>query len=152
MNFHSIACSIKLSRYGSDFVEDPALHRSIVGEVQHVTVTKPSSGSLILFLEMKFVNLCHSHELQPASAMSPLSLKASCDTDWAYDVDDRKSTSGAFVFFGQNLISWWAKKQTPVAESGKEAEYLAASEILWIQYLFRELQIQIPAPIIFFDN
>lgn len=40
---------------------------------------------------MKFVNLCHSHELQPASAMPPLILKASCDADWAYDVDDRKS-------------------------------------------------------------
>ncbi|GJY34294.1 hypothetical protein Tco_0418763 [Tanacetum coccineum] len=50
---------------------------------------------------------------------------------------DRKSTIGACQFFGRRLISWQCKKQTIVANSTTEAEYVAAAnccgQILWIQ-------------------
>ncbi|GJV00880.1 ribonuclease H-like domain-containing protein [Tanacetum coccineum] len=50
---------------------------------------------------------------------------------------DRKSTIGGCQFLGCRLISWQCKKQTVVANSTTEAEYVAASsccgQVLWIQ-------------------
>ncbi|GKA74140.1 putative ribonuclease H-like domain-containing protein [Tanacetum coccineum] len=40
---------------------------------------------------------------------------------------DRKSTTGGCQFLGSRLISWQCKKQTVVANSTTEAEYIAAS-------------------------
>ncbi|GJS60532.1 putative ribonuclease H-like domain-containing protein [Tanacetum coccineum] len=40
---------------------------------------------------------------------------------------DKKSTTGGFQFLGSRLISWQCKKQTVVANSTTEAEYIAAS-------------------------
>ncbi|GJW12342.1 putative ribonuclease H-like domain-containing protein [Tanacetum coccineum] len=44
---------------------------------------------------------------------------------------DRKSTTGGCQFLGQRLISWQCKKQTIVATSTTEAEYVAAAKLLW---------------------
>jgi hypothetical protein len=69
----------------------------------------------------------------------PPSIKAFCDVDWASDPDDRRNTSGAAVYFGPNLVSWWSRKQPVVARSSAEAEYRSlahvTAEILWIQTL-----------------
>ncbi|GJU43725.1 putative ribonuclease H-like domain-containing protein [Tanacetum coccineum] len=50
---------------------------------------------------------------------------------------DRKSTTGGCQFLGRRLISWQCKKQTIVANSTTEAEYVAAAnccgQVLWIQ-------------------
>ncbi|GJY45756.1 putative ribonuclease H-like domain-containing protein [Tanacetum coccineum] len=50
---------------------------------------------------------------------------------------DRKSTTGGCKFLGCRLISWQCKKQTVVANSTTEAEYVAASsccgQVHWIQ-------------------
>ncbi|GJU22608.1 putative ribonuclease H-like domain-containing protein [Tanacetum coccineum] len=49
----------------------------------------------------------------------------------------RKSTTGGCQFLGQRLISWQCKKQTIVATSTTEAEYVAAAnccgQVLWVQ-------------------
>ncbi|GKC73314.1 putative reverse transcriptase domain-containing protein, partial [Tanacetum coccineum] len=50
---------------------------------------------------------------------------------------DRKSTTGGCQFLGSRLISWQCKKQTVVANSTTEAEYIAASQCLdYTQVLF----------------
>ncbi|GJS55482.1 putative ribonuclease H-like domain-containing protein [Tanacetum coccineum] len=50
---------------------------------------------------------------------------------------DRKSTTGGCQFLGRRLISWQWKKQTIMANSTTEAEYVAAAtscgQVLWIQ-------------------
>ncbi|GKB24683.1 putative ribonuclease H-like domain-containing protein [Tanacetum coccineum] len=59
------------------------------------------------------------------------------DNDYAGASLDRKSTIGGCQFLGCRLISWQCKKQTVVANSTTEAEYIAASnccgQVLWIQ-------------------
>lgn len=49
------------------------------------------------------------------------------DADWGGDVSSRKSTSGFVALYNKNTISWFSKKQTCVALSTMEAEYLSAS-------------------------
>ena len=72
-------------------------------------------------------------------------LRSFLDADWAGFVDDRRSTTGACIFFGPNLLTWTAKKQSTVSRSSTEAEYRAlahtAAEIRWFGFLFRELSI-----------
>nr|GFB79597.1 hypothetical protein [Tanacetum cinerariifolium] len=59
------------------------------------------------------------------------------DSDYGGASQDRKSTSGGSQFLGRRLISWKCKKQTIVATSTTEAEYVTAAsycgQVLWIQ-------------------
>jgi len=72
----------------------------------------------------------------PASSNTKLS--AFSDSDYAGCKMTRKSTSGGCQFLGNCLVSWQSKKQTSVATSTAEAEYIAAasctSQIQWLQY------------------
>ena len=61
------------------------------------------------------------------------------DADWGGDLDDRKSTSGYLFQIGGGAVSWRSKKQTCVALSTAEAEYVAlasaAQEAMWMRQL-----------------
>ena len=65
------------------------------------------------------------------------------DADWAGDIDDRKSTSGYIFEFAGGAISWRSKKQTCVALSTAEAEYMALAnacqEAIWLKRMFESL-------------
>nr|GFB31763.1 putative ribonuclease H-like domain-containing protein [Tanacetum cinerariifolium] len=58
---------------------------------------------------------------------SPFDLVAYSDSDYGGATQDRKSTTGGCQFFGRRLISWQCKKQTIIATSSTEAEYVAAA-------------------------
>ncbi|GJR06169.1 putative ribonuclease H-like domain-containing protein [Tanacetum coccineum] len=58
---------------------------------------------------------------------SPFDLEAYTDSDYASASLDRKSITGGCQFLGSRLISWQCKKQTIVANSTTEAEYVAAA-------------------------
>nr|GEX54402.1 uncharacterized mitochondrial protein AtMg00810-like [Tanacetum cinerariifolium] len=68
---------------------------------------------------------------------SPFDLVAYSYSDYVGVSLDRKSTTGGCQFLGCRLISWQCKKQTVVATSLIEAEYVAAAsgcaQVLWIQ-------------------
>ncbi|GJZ04951.1 hypothetical protein Tco_0538226 [Tanacetum coccineum] len=68
---------------------------------------------------------------------SPFDLEAYSDSDYGGSNLDRKSTTGGCQFLRQRLISWQCKKQTIVATSTTEAEYVAAAnccgQVLWVQ-------------------
>nr|GEU42241.1 putative ribonuclease H-like domain-containing protein [Tanacetum cinerariifolium] len=68
---------------------------------------------------------------------SPFDLVAYSDSDYSGANQDRKSTTRGCQFLGRRLISWQCKKQTIVATSTTEAEYVAAAsgcgQVLWIQ-------------------
>jgi hypothetical protein len=65
--------------------------------------------------------------------------------DAAYaNQSDYKSTSGFIFTLGGTPISWYSKRQSVVALSSAEAEYLAATEAakdgIWLKQLLRDLQ------------
>nr|GEZ15535.1 hypothetical protein [Tanacetum cinerariifolium] len=67
---------------------------------------------------------------------SPFDLVVYSDSDYAGASLDRRSTTGGCQFLRCRLISWQCKKQTVVATSSTEAEYVAAArccaQVLWI--------------------
>ncbi|GJR66897.1 putative ribonuclease H-like domain-containing protein [Tanacetum coccineum] len=84
------------------------LYRSMIGSLMYLTASRP---------DIMFVVCAYS--------------------DYAGANLDRKSTTGGCQFLGRRLISWQCKKQTIVATSTTEAEYVAAANCcrqkLWIQ-------------------
>ena len=72
-------------------------------------------------------------------------LQGWTDSDWGGDVDSSRSTSGMVFMFAGGAISWRTKKQTTVALSSTEAEYvaaaLAAKEGLWLKSILKELDV-----------
>jgi hypothetical protein len=65
-------------------------------------------------------------------------------SDAAYaNTDDYKSTSGYVFLAGEAAITWGSRKQTTVALSSTEAEYIALSEAsreaMWLRHLYEEL-------------
>ncbi|GJZ57963.1 reverse transcriptase zinc-binding domain-containing protein [Tanacetum coccineum] len=62
------------------------------------------------------------------------------DSDYAGANLDRKSTTGGCQFLGRRLISWQCKKQTIVATSTTEAEYVAAASC-WDAYEKKLIQV-----------
>nr|GEU29218.1 hypothetical protein [Tanacetum cinerariifolium] len=67
---------------------------------------------------------------------SPLVLEAYSDSDYARANKDRKSTTGGCQFLGRRLISWQCKKQTIMATTSTEAEYVAAANCCGQFYIF----------------
>ncbi|GKC97191.1 hypothetical protein Tco_1167466 [Tanacetum coccineum] len=71
----------------------------------------------------------------------PFDLEAFSDTDYARASLDRKSTIGGCQFLGKRLISWQCKKQTIVANSTTEAEYVVVANCcrqVWIFLISHE--------------
>ena len=72
-----------------------------------------------------------------------LTIQGYSDSDWAGDKEERKSTSCYVFMLNNGPISWCSKRQTTVALSSTEAEYmaltLAAKEATWLRLLITEL-------------
>ncbi|GJZ99574.1 putative ribonuclease H-like domain-containing protein, partial [Tanacetum coccineum] len=132
---------------------DVHLYRSMIGSLMYLTASRPD----IMFA----VCACSRFQVTPKTSHlnavkrifkylkgkpnlglwypreSPFDLEAFSDSDYGGSNLDRKSTTGGCQFLGQRLISWQCKKQTIVATSTTEAEYVAAAnccgQVLWVQ-------------------
>jgi hypothetical protein len=78
------------------------------------------------------------------------------DFDYAGCKVDRKSTSGICQFLGRSLVSWSSKKQTFVALSIAEAEYVAAgqccAQLLWMRQTLRDFGYNLSKVPLLCDN
>ena len=79
------------------------------------------------------------------------------NADWAGCPDTCRSTSGFYVYLGDNLVSWSSKRQTTVSRSSAEAEYHVVAHVVaeccWLRQLLQELHISIPlATVVYCDN
>ncbi|GJS04439.1 putative ribonuclease H-like domain-containing protein, partial [Tanacetum coccineum] len=119
------------------------LYRSMIRSLMYLTASRPD----IMF----DVCACARHQVKPKECHlhavkrifrylkghlklglwypkeSPFDLVAYLDSDYGGATQDRKSTTRGSQFLGRRLISWQCKKQTIVATSTTEAEYVAAT-------------------------
>jgi hypothetical protein len=87
-----------------------------------------------------------------------LKLQGWSDSNYAGDLDDRKSTSGYVFMLGTGAISWSSKKQPIVTLSTTEAEFVAAAascacQCIWLRSILNHLKLdQSSSTMIFCDN
>ncbi|GJU33687.1 putative ribonuclease H-like domain-containing protein [Tanacetum coccineum] len=96
---------------------DVYMYRSMTGSLMYLTFSRPD----IMFA----VCVCARYQVYPK--VSHLYAVKRIFSDYAGASLDRKSTTGCCQFLRCRLISWQCKKQTVVANSTAEAEYMAAS-------------------------
>ncbi|GJW19360.1 putative ribonuclease H-like domain-containing protein [Tanacetum coccineum] len=122
---------------------DEHLYRSMIGSLMYLTTSRPDIMFAVCACARFQVSPKTSHLLavkrifrylkgKPSLGLwypkdSPLELVAYTDSDYAGATQDRKSTTRGCQFLGNRLISWQCKKQTIVATSTTEAEYVAAA-------------------------
>ncbi|GKE34115.1 putative ribonuclease H-like domain-containing protein [Tanacetum coccineum] len=122
---------------------DVHLYRSMIGSLMYLTSSRPHIMFAVCAYVRYQVNPKISHlyvvtrifrylKGQPKLGLwypkdSPFDLVAYTNSDYARASLDRKSTTGSCQFLRSRLISWQCKKQTMVANSITEAEYVADS-------------------------
>lgn len=78
------------------------------------------------------------------------------DADWAGDISTRKSTSGYVFQIGSSTVSWSSKRQSVVAMSSTEAEYVAlsyaAQEAIWLRTLLESMGFKQTKPMTIFED
>jgi hypothetical protein len=78
------------------------------------------------------------------------------DADWAGDINDRKSTSGYLFQMSGGAVTWKSQKQSCVALSTAEAEYIALSsatqESVWLRNLTSELGSPAETPTTIYED
>ena len=138
-----LSVSEKLSAQEGDLLEseDSTRYKSIVGALQHLTLTRPdlafAVNKVCQYLHapttvhwsavkriLRYIRGILNVGLQFRKSESVL-ISAFSDADWAGSLDDRQSTGGFAIFLGPNLISWSARKQPTVSLSSTESEYKA---------------------------
>ena len=92
----------------------------------------------------------NSHLVFQRGTPGGTTLHGFVNANWASDVNNRKSTLGFVLMLGGAAVSWSLKKQTSVALSSIEAEYIAAThaikEVIWLRRLLTDLGLDIDSP------
>ncbi|GKA38670.1 hypothetical protein Tco_0731221, partial [Tanacetum coccineum] len=106
---------------------DVHVYKSMIGSLMYLIASRPD----IMYLKHQpKLGLWYPRD-------SPFELEAYSDSDYGGSSLDRKSTTGGCQFLRRRLISWHCKKQTIVANSTTEVEYVTAAnccgQVLWIQ-------------------
>ena len=160
-----MAPGVHLTREGELF-EDLERYRRLVGKLNHLTVTRPDIAHSVSVVSQYMSSLTVDNwatiehilcYLKGAPGLGILysnhghnRVECFTNADWAGLKEDKKSTSGYYVFVGENLVSWKSKKQRVVSCSSVESEYRATTqpvcEIMWLHQLLMEVSIKKMVP------
>ncbi|GKV41340.1 hypothetical protein SLEP1_g48885 [Rubroshorea leprosula] len=168
-----VVSGIKLSKFEEGGSVDATLFQSLVGSLRYLTCTRPD----ILFgvgLVSRYLEAPTTVHLKAAKrilryikgttdfglnyfASNDFTLRGFSDSDWAGDIDDRKSTTGCVFYMGDTAFTWSLKKQPIVTLSTCEAEYVAlnscVTHVVWLRNLLKELRVTQEGPTkIYVDN
>ncbi|XP_024640662.1 uncharacterized mitochondrial protein AtMg00810-like [Medicago truncatula] len=118
---------LKLTNDESGISVDQSMYRSMIGSLLYLTASSENSE-----------------------------LMGYCDAGWAGSADDRKRTSGGCSFLGNNLASWFNKKQNCVSLPTAKAEYIAAgtccSQLVWMKQMLKEYNVEQDVLTLYCDN
>ena len=155
----------KLTKDDGSGAVSEELYRSIVGSLLYLTATRPdivyASSLLARFMHcptskhfgtakcvLRYIKGTLDYGLEYTKGKKAM-LIGYYDSDWGGSLDDNKSTYGYAFSFGSGVFSWASVKQSYVALSTAEAEYISASDAtaqaIWLRFVledFGELQTE----------
>ncbi|CAA7040775.1 unnamed protein product [Microthlaspi erraticum] len=149
----------KLSRAGGGDAADPTMFKQLVGSLRYLTATRPDLIYSVNLVSRYMENPNEQHLLAAKRILRYVQgtcgfgirykqgegekLVGFVDSDYAGDVDDRKSTSGYVFMLGGGAVSWASKKQPIVTLSTTEAEFVAAAygacQAMWLRNILGEI-------------
>ena len=153
---------LKLCKYKEGEAVDLTAYRSIIGSLRYLVNTRPdlafSVGVVSRHMEapgkqqwaavkhiLRYLKgtINYGCKYERGTELKPMLLGYS-DSDFAGDVEDRKSTTGVVYFLGNSLVTWASQKQKIVALSSCEAEYVAAAAAaacqgVWLSRLIADM-------------
>jgi hypothetical protein len=137
-------CRLKLSKKNEGESLNPTEYRSIIGSLRYIINTRPdlafAVGVVSRYMEapgrdhwlavkriLRYLKgtLGYGCKYEKGAELKPMLLGYS-DSDFAGDMEDRKSTTGVGYFLNGSLVTWASQKQKIVALLSCEAEYVAA--------------------------
>lgn len=138
-------------------LENNEEYRKLIGKLLYLcTQTRPDIAASVCILAqrvscptkndlnevkriIRYLKFTRNFKLKLSLDSSKNDLIMFSDANWAEDAIDRKSNSGFIAFTNGGVISWCCRKQTLVALSSMEAEYIALSEatkeVIWLRKL-----------------
>ncbi|XP_048439406.1 secreted RxLR effector protein 161-like [Pyrus x bretschneideri] len=137
-------------------------YASLVGSLMYATIcTRPDIAFIVGLMGRFQANLGEVHWISAKKVLrylqrtknfmlvygksETLELKGYTDSDLASDVDDRKSTCGYIFMLNGGAISWKSAKQTVIATSTIEAEFVACFEgmkqVVWLKNFVSDLKV-----------
>jgi hypothetical protein len=134
---------------GGKFVDQKA-YQSMIGSLLYLCASRPD---IILSACM-----CARYQSDPMECHLVVvkRILRYSDSYYAGCKVDRKSTSGMCQFLGRSLVSWSSKKQTSIALSTAEAEYVAAgqccAQLLWMRQNLRDFGYNLSKVPLLCDN
>ncbi|KAL4568673.1 hypothetical protein LXL04_024288 [Taraxacum kok-saghyz] len=151
---------------------DETVFKQLVGSLMYITTTRPDIQFVVSFISRFMSKPTETHFAAAKRVMRYIQgtldygiwykkggkgkMEIFTDSDFAGDLTDRKSTSGHTVLWDEAAISWSSKKQSIVAISSTEAEYVAAAscacQVIWLREILEELGVQQTSSIIKCDN
>ncbi|CAL1409608.1 unnamed protein product [Linum trigynum] len=145
---------LKFTKAGDGILVNSTEYKQLIGSLLYITATRPDIMYSVCLLSRFMENPTRQHMLAAKRVLRYLkgtlgygvlyireageeSLQGFTDSDYAGDVDDRKSTSGYVFFLAGGAVSWASKKQPVVTLSTTEAEFVAASfcatQCVWLR-------------------
>lgn len=154
-----IVPGVKISKDAEGVKVDSTFFKQVLGSLIYLTTIRPDL-MFVVSLISRFMGQPTELHLQAAKrALRYLkgttnfgifykkggsdNLVAYADSDYAGDLEDRKSTSGYVFLLSSGAVAWSSKKQPIVTLSTTEAEFVAAaycaSQVIWMRRILEKL-------------
>ncbi|GAU34193.1 hypothetical protein TSUD_162940 [Trifolium subterraneum] len=153
---------LQLSKNEEEAEVDPTQYRRLIGSLRYLCNTRPdlaySVGIVSRFIQKPKLShlavvkriLRYIRGTMDYGILFPSTDKGKqcklityTDSSWCGDIEDRKSTTGYVFLLGGAPTAWSSKKESVVALSSCEAEYVAASlndcQAIWLANLIEEI-------------
>ncbi|KAK6148389.1 hypothetical protein DH2020_019301 [Rehmannia glutinosa] len=167
-----MATNVKIDKDEKGKSVDESKYRGMIGSLLYLTASRPDILHVVCLCARFQSNPKESHMSVVKRIFRYLkgtiqyglfypknenfSLKGYRDSDYAGNIDDRKSTSGSCQFLGDCLVSWFLKKQNCVSLLTAEAEYISTAfcctQLLWMKQTLADYKCSFESVPIFCDN
>ena len=122
-----------------------------VGKLARFSANPSQSHFIAADRVLQYVNNTQHLYLEMDPGSDQVHIDAFTDADFTQSKPDRKSTSRYYFYINRTVFSWSSKKQSTVATSTMEAEYIglfhASQQAVWVAQFMAQIGLALDYPI-----